>query len=95
MEDVFGTTKAKRTNGKKKGRTLAPVGESREDKLVRLGQIRMTQAKSVMRRLCVLGRDYPHTEAQRTKIIDELKRLVSDVEAAFEPKPLRSDEFTF
>ena len=100
MEDVTShpaSTTNMRARGlalRKKRAKIAP-DESREAKLVRLGQIRMTQAKGVMRRLCTLGRDYPYTEAQAARIIGELQRLVAEVEAAFAPREERSDEFHF
>lgn len=95
MEDVAMRSGKVRESGSRDRR--GPIGESREDKLVRLAQIRMTHARAVMRRLCTLGRNYPVTDAQAERIIAEVKRLAGEVEDAFTPKekPVRSDEFTF
>jgi hypothetical protein len=76
-----------------RGGPRVPVGESREDKFVRLALQRMPNVQKHMRLVGNLA-TYPHTEAQRAKILGELRALVEEVEAAFEPKHGR-DRFNF
>ena len=67
--------------------------ESREEKFVRLALQRMPNVKKHMRLVSNLA-SYPHTDAQRDKIISELRKLVAEVEAAFAPSR-RDDSFRF
>jgi|GEM_PF-2513599 len=98
MEDVtthHPVPNKRRGDGKAKGKKRAPPNETRPDKFVRLGEHRMTKVTTAMRQLCILGRDYPHTETQTSRIIGELRRLVGEVEAALAPHHSRREKFTF
>ena len=77
----------------RKARTPIPAGESREAKFVRLATQRMSKLKATARHVGNLA-TYPHTEAQRDKIMSELRRVVQEIDAAFAPKT-RDDQFKF
>ena len=99
MEDIATHTNAKKTprpagDRARKPRAKLPAGETREDKFVRLAEGRMTKVRAAIRRLCTLGRDYPHSEQQRGRVIAEVRRMAADVEAAFSVRD-KADEFRF
>jgi hypothetical protein len=71
----------------------SPINETREEKFVRLALARMPNVKRQIRLVANLA-SYPHTEAQRDKIMSELRKMVADVDAAFSPKT-RDDNFRF
>jgi hypothetical protein len=60
---------------------------------VRLATQRMSKLKVTARHVGNLA-NYPHTEAQRDKIISECRKLVAEIDAAFTPKA-RDDQFRF
>jgi len=85
-----------RGNGERAKRvSKVKPGEAKPEKFARLAVERMTKARAIIRRICILGRDYPHTDAQRAKIVSEVHYMAGQVEAAFKPKGKRSDSFTF
>jgi hypothetical protein len=53
----------------------------------------MSKLKATARHVGNLA-TYPHTEAQRDKIMSELRRVVQEIDAAFAPKT-RDDQFKF
>jgi len=81
-----GSERAKRTS------TVKP-GESRADKFTRLALARMPKVNKAMRMITNLA-NYPYSEAQRVKLIGEIDRMASEVQAAFKPKDKQRDSFT-
>jgi hypothetical protein len=53
----------------------------------------MSRLKATIRLVCNLAA-YPHSDAQRDKIVGEMKKLSTEVEAAFRPAA-RDDNFQF
>jgi hypothetical protein len=78
--------------GRKRGTTIPP-DESREAKFTRLTLQRMPNFKKYARLICNLA-DYPHSDAQKARIISEVRRMAGEVEAAF-ASPARDDSFSF
>ena len=68
-------------------------GESRADKFTRLALARMPKVNKAMRMITNLA-NYPYSEAQRVKLIGEIDRMASEVQAAFKPKDKQRDSFT-
>jgi len=96
MEEVAHANRKHRiSDHPRKARAKLPEGESRQDKFVRLAERRMTKVRIAVRQVLMLGKYYPHNDEQRERVIGEMRRLALEVQAAFEPKPLRSDEFKF
>jgi hypothetical protein len=54
----------------------------------------MPKAKAAIRLIGNLA-TYPHTDAQRVRMLTELRQALADVEAAFAPRGRRSDQFAF
>jgi hypothetical protein len=94
MDEQISTGNGKKVHSARpSGRTPLPVDESREDKFVRLAQQRMSHVKKHTRLVANLA-TYPHTDAQRDRILSELRKLVAEVETAFAPTR-RDDNFRF
>jgi hypothetical protein len=53
----------------------------------------MSKLKLTARHVANLA-NYPHTDAQRDRIISELRKMVNEIDAAFAPKT-RDDQFKF
>jgi hypothetical protein len=79
-------------NGRRRTRRI-PDGEKREDKFVRLALYRVGKVKKTAQQIEILA-TYPHTEEQADKIIDEMKTITAEIEAAF-ARRRRTAEFKF
>ena len=80
MTDTFTTHTG---DGKQSGKPAKVVRmESRNQIFVRLALARMTRLQKQVKLICNLPA-YTHSEAQAAKIVEEMRRLTRQVEAAF------------
>lgn len=66
-------------------RPRVPEGETREEKFVRLANVRVTRALKALGRIATLGNraNYAYTPDQSAKIIDAIDAAIRDVVRAY------------